>query len=85
MTYATEEITTPKQAREFLRLPVNLYRDDPNWVRPLDNDINKVFDPARNPYFTHGECTRWLLRDQNNNVVGRVAAFIDHDACSVGD
>ena len=81
MKYSIEEITTPRQAKEFLLLPVKLYHDDPNWVRPLDNDINNVFNPAKNPFFSHGECTRWLLRDEQGTCVGRVAAFIDHDAC----
>jgi GNAT superfamily N-acetyltransferase len=85
MKYTTEEITSEKQAREFLRVPVELYRGDRNWVRPLDDDINKVFDPRRNPYFGHGECTRWLLRDERGRLAGRVAAFIDEHLCRADD
>ncbi len=64
MKYTIEEVLNEKQAKEFLLLPVSLYKNDENWVRPLDNDITKVFDPAKNPFFKHGECTRWLLRDR---------------------
>lgn len=81
MKYTIEEVLNEKQAREFLLLPVELYRNDKNWVRPLDNDINNVFNPAKNPFFKHGECTRWLLRDEAGKCVGRVASFIDRDAC----
>ena len=73
MKYTIEEVLNEKQAKEFLLLPVSLYKNDENWVRPLDNDITKVFDPAKNPFFKHGECTRWLLRDENSRCVGRVA------------
>ena len=81
MRYKIEEVQNGRQAREFLLLPVELYKNDKNWVRPLDNDINNVFDEGKNPFFKHGECVRWLLRDEVGKCVGRVAAFIDRDAC----
>jgi GNAT superfamily N-acetyltransferase len=81
MKYAIEEVTNERQANEFLLTPVKLYGRDRNFVRPLDDDIRKVFDPARNPYFTHGECARWLLRDERGALAGRVAAFIDENLC----
>ena len=85
MKYRIEEVLTEKQANEFLVMPVALYKNEKNWVRPLDDDIRKVFDPKRNPYFTHGECTRWLLRDEQGRCVGRVAAFIDENLCRMDD
>ena len=81
MKYTIEEVLNEKQAKEFLVLPVALYKDDKNWVRPLDSDITKVFDKDKNPFFKHGECTRWLLRDESGKCVGRVASFIDEDTC----
>jgi len=70
------EITEPEHIKEFLEFPVRLYANDFHWVRPLDNDIEKVFDRKRNKFFRHGECIRWLLQD-NGKTVGRVAAFIN--------
>ncbi|MCU0353579.1 MAG: hypothetical protein MUD08_07570 [Cytophagales bacterium] len=72
------EVTTARHRRAFLELPVSLYKNEPNWIRPLDQDIEKVFDPAKNPFFKHGECIRWLLYDDAGRPIGRVAAFIDH-------
>ncbi|MDR2414018.1 MAG: hypothetical protein LBD64_03415 [Odoribacteraceae bacterium] len=85
MKYAIETVTGKRREREFLRVPVKLYRGDRNWVRPLDDDINKVFDPARNPYFARGTCARWILRDEQGGLAGRVAAFIDEKSCRAGD
>lgn len=62
-------------------MPVRLYKGNPNWIRPLDNDLRKVFDPQKNPSFKHGECTRWLLIDDRGACVGRVAAFINGKTC----
>lgn len=65
-------------SKEFLDLPRRLYNNDPDWICPLDNDINDVFDPARNNFFSHGVCTRWILRDEKANTIGRIAAFINN-------
>lgn len=72
------EVCNPQTRTDFLELPVRLYRNCPNWIRPLDNDIESVFDPVRNKNFRHGEAIRWVLY-QNNEPVGRIAAFVDSD------
>jgi len=61
----------------FLDAPAEIYKNDPVWVRPLDNDIKAVFDPDKNPYFKHGTAERWVLRDEEGVLTGRIAAFID--------
>lgn len=68
------------QEKEFLDFPAVLYKDDPNWIRPLDMDVEKVFDPATNKKFRHGEAIRWLLINDSGTTVGRVAAFYDKRA-----
>ncbi|MFC7668849.1 hypothetical protein ACFQT0_16860 [Hymenobacter humi] len=68
---------TLAQAREFVQFPVRLYAGDPNYVRPLDNDIAAVFDRDKNKYFRHGDLIRWLLVDEAGRTLGRVAAFIN--------
>lgn len=77
MSYQLKEVSTPADRKAFLMLPVKLYKDNPYWVRPLDEDIEKVFDPSKNKFFTHGKCIRWLLANQKGEVVGRVAAFVN--------
>jgi GNAT superfamily N-acetyltransferase len=79
------EVTTPRHAREFLLLPVSLYKHEPNWIRPLDKDIESVFDPAKNKAFRHGECVRWLLVDEHDNTIGRVAAFVNQKTVHKGN
>ncbi len=78
-TYTLEEVATPRQKREFIDFPKRLYRDDRNWVCPLDDDIEKVFDPSRNEQFSGGEAVRWLARDEKGVVAGRIAAFYGKD------
>lgn len=71
------EVTTREHRREFIDFPKRLYRGDPNWVCPLDSEVESVFDPARNAAFRRGVATRWILTDSSGETIGRVAAFID--------
>ena len=72
------EVNNKGLIKEFLRLPVKLYKDDPNWIRPLDDDIESVFDPDKNKLFRNGEAIRWILKDDSGETIGRVAAFINN-------
>ncbi len=78
--YHIAEVKDKADEKAFLRLPVKIYRKDPHWIRPLDEDVKAVFDPSRNKLFRQGEAVRWLLRDGRGEVVGRVAAFINWPA-----
>jgi hypothetical protein len=56
-----------------------IYKNDTNWVCPLDNEVEAVFDPTKNNFHKHGTATRWILLDNQQQPVGRVAAFINED------
>ncbi len=71
------EVSDRKSRTAFLRVPKLLYRNDENWVCPLDKEIESIFDPAGNVYFNHGEAARWILYNPEGDLIGRVAAFID--------
>lgn len=73
----TIEVTGKHVVRQFLELPFSIYRNDAQWVCPLMNDIESVFDPQKNNFFSFGKCNRWILVDENNHTIGRIAAFIN--------
>jgi len=72
------EVKDKASKKAFLNLARTLYKDDKNWVCPLDNDIEAVFDAAKNNFHQDGKCTRWILADDNGKIIGRVAAFINN-------
>jgi hypothetical protein len=73
-----KSVRSQREEKEFLSLPRSIYSHDVNWIEPLQQDIKKVFDPQKNPFFTHGECERWVLYNENNKIIGRIAAFINN-------
>ncbi|HTQ66561.1 MAG TPA: hypothetical protein VMI12_17335 [Puia sp.] len=79
------EVKDPKTVEEFIRTNVELNTGDPNYIRPLDKDIHLVFDEKKNKAFRHGECTRWILKDSDGKLIGRIAAFVNKRYKSKGD
>ncbi|MCX6245683.1 MAG: GNAT family N-acetyltransferase [Bacteroidetes bacterium] len=71
------EVNNKKTIREFLEVPAIIYKNDPYWVRPLDHEVESIFDQKINSFFTHGEAIRWVMKDDNGALTGRVAAFIN--------
>lgn len=72
------EVNTPALEKEFVLMAVKLYRNEKNWIRPLDQDIEGLFHPETNKLFRNGaKSMRWLLQDQNGDTIGRIAAFIN--------
>ena len=54
--------------REFLNFPARLYRRDKNYIRPLDKDIEAVFDTRKNKFFRTGECERFLFKNEKTQT-----------------
>src|SRR5262245_15121339 len=79
------EVTSPQLAREFLLVNVEINRNDPAYIRPLDKDIMEVFDPKKNKTFRQGEAIRWILKDKQGKAIGRIAAFVNKKYRNKGD
>jgi len=71
------EVSGRKEVKAFLDFPKALYKDDPAYVPPFDKDICNDFSRKKNPYFKNGEAVRWIIRDEQGEVIGRIAAFFD--------
>ena len=83
--FTLHEVTAPADVREFLELPERIYAGNPYWVRPLDNDIEAVFDKSKNELFTDGEAIRWIARNEQGETVGRIAAFYNRPLAECND
>ncbi len=71
------EVATPKDVKDFHKVPFIIYKNDPNWIPHLKQDVEAVFDKNKNKFFRHGEATRWILKNDKGELIGRVAAFIN--------
>ena len=78
-------VTDQATAKQFIEVAVQLYINDTNWIRPLDKDINEVFDKNKNKAFRFGEAIRWVLKDDAGRLIGRIAAFTNKKYKNKGD
>ena len=78
-------VNSPETRREFLELPIRLYKNNQYWIRPLDKDIENVFDRRTNKTFRTGDLERWIAVDAQGETVGRVAAFVNEKSKNKGN
>jgi GNAT superfamily N-acetyltransferase len=72
-----QPVRTARDRREFFRFPWTVYAGDPLWVPPLLADLEKQFDPSRNPFFEHAEVESFLARAEGRPV-GRICAITNN-------
>jgi len=75
-----EEVRHPRDVMAFVRFPWKIYRGDRYWVPPLIKDQLQKFSPGH-PFRSHAEMTLFLAY-RGEEVVGRIAAIIDHSFVS---
>ncbi|MBQ7311024.1 MAG: hypothetical protein IJW88_05790 [Alistipes sp.] len=79
--YILKEVKSAADEKVWLHVDRPIYKSNPMWVCPLDNDIRNVFNPKVNKKFENGEAIRWTAFDTaTGEAVGRIAAFYDTNA-----
>jgi len=79
------EVTNQSIAEDFIRVNVLINKSNANYIRPLDKDVRDVFDPKKNKAFRFGNAIRWVLKNNNEELVGRIAAFTNKKYKNRGD
>jgi len=79
------EVTDKASAHDFIQANIEINKNDPNYIRPLDKDVNDVFNKEKNKAFRFGEIIRWILKDDNGKLIGRIAAFTNKKYKNKGD
>lgn len=78
-----EPIRTRADTKTFIRLPWEIYADDPAWVPPLLFDRRQQISEKHNPFFRHAEWQGFLAR-RGGRPVGRISAQIDRLNADLG-
>jgi len=69
-------VQSKKDLHRFIRLPWQIYRDDPHWVPPLMRDVKFKLNRSKHPFFEHAEMELFLAY-LGTKPIGRIAAIID--------
>lgn len=79
MSLQIREVVGNRDLKKFIVFPDILYKNDPNWVPALRADELATLKKSVNPAFRHCEA-RYFLALRDGEVVGRIAAIINHNA-----
>jgi GNAT superfamily N-acetyltransferase len=79
MSLEIREVRTAKEMKAFVKFALKLYKNHPYHVPALTFDEINTFDPKQNPAFDFCECSCFLAY-RDGKIVGRIAAFINHNA-----
>lgn len=74
------EVTDQPTTKLFHDFPSWLYRDDPNWCRPLDASVEEICNCRENKHLQHGALVRWIVLNADHRCLGRIAAFYTEDS-----
>jgi len=76
-TDAISVVDSKEGRKEFLEFPYHHYKDEQYWVPPLRMEQKKLIDTENNPFYENAEIELFLVYN-NDELVGRIAAIIDH-------
>ena len=69
------EVSGKRALDTFIRVPWEIYKDDPNWVAPLLFERREALSD-KNPFFEHADWCAWIAY-RDDIPVGRISAQID--------
>lgn len=75
---AVHSVLSKRDEKAFIRFQWKIYAGNPHWVPPLLLDRKKLIDRKNNPFYRHAE-TELFLAKRNGEIVGRIAAIINHN------
>ncbi len=78
-------VATTEASIDFFKLPLFIYKDDTNWIQPLNKDVEEVFNEKKNKAFRTGKAQRWILKNKQLKTIGRIAAFTNTKYKNKGD
>ena len=69
------EVKTKREFKKFVKFPTELYKDNKNYVPPLELDELNLTNPKKNASFEESEAVYYLAY-KDGKVVGRIAGII---------
>lgn len=72
-----KQVASEKDLMDFIKFPMNLYKNNPNFVPSLINDEKDIWNKNENPALLYSEAKQFLAY-KNDKIVGRIAVMINN-------
>jgi len=70
-------VETAADRKEFIRLANTLFADDPNYIAPLEFELEARLNPAKNPGLKDAKHQLWIAY-KDGIAAGRISAIVNH-------
>ncbi|ADQ81889.1 GNAT family N-acetyltransferase [Riemerella anatipestifer] len=74
---AVKKVTNDRELKDFIKFPNNLYKENSNYVPPLNNDEKNIWNAKENPALSYSDAEQYLAY-RNGEVVGRIALIVNY-------
>lgn len=71
------EVKTQDELNQFVKFPMDLYKNNPFFVPSFINDEKNIWNPDENPALNYSEAKKFLAK-KDGKTVGRIAVIINH-------
>ncbi|HMU07863.1 MAG TPA: GNAT family N-acetyltransferase, partial [Kaistella sp.] len=71
------EVKNDNDLKKFIKFPMELYKNNKNYVPPLINDEKNIWNPNENAALKYSEAKQFLAY-KDGKIVGRIAVMINH-------
>jgi len=68
------DTSSRREIKRFIDLPFRIYRDCPQWVPPLVDDVKLMMNRRKYPFYEHSDAD-FFLAEREGRVVGRIAVL----------
>ena len=72
-------VKTGKDLNEFIDFPYKLYAGEKNYVPELRIVQKETLNKKKNPFFQHADAAYFTAKNDNGEVVGRIAAITNEN------
>lgn len=72
--FELRQVASKKDVQEFHLVQDRIYAGDSRFIKPIQKDIEDIFNPETNPAFLDGDAARFVLYHENIPA-GRIAVF----------
>lgn len=71
-----KQVITEKEQLDFIKFPMELYKNNPNYVPPLISEERKIWKKEHNPALNYSQAKQFLAF-KDKKIVGRIAVIIN--------
>ena len=72
------EVKSENDLKKFIKFPMELYKNNKNYVPSLINDEKNIWNPKENPALAYSDVKQFLAY-KDGKIVGRIALMLNHN------